>query len=122
MSQKIRFQTKPQNKLDGNDWSLNWKESKSTKQSRTRIRSLGDILEALKDAGREGLIVSSISRKANLSHYAAIERCSKLELAGLVETKFVDKKNVHVITEKGLKFFDEYRNFQLLVDPLNLRY
>ena len=122
MGEKMRLKIESRSKLDENNLPLNFRETKSSKKSRTRIRSLGDILGALSDAGREGLIVSSISRKANLSHYAAIERCSELELAELVETKFVDKKNVYVITEKGLKFFDEYRNFQLLVDPLNLRY
>lgn len=122
MSKQIRSDVKSKANLDEKEHFLNWREFKYPKQSRTRIRSLGDILKAIKDAGRDGLIVSRISRKANLSHYSAIERCNSLNSAGLIEAKYVDKKNVYVITEKGLKFFEEYGNFERLVAPLNLRY
>ena len=38
---------------------------------------MGDILDVTADGGREGIIVSAISRKANLSHYAVLDKCEK---------------------------------------------
>jgi hypothetical protein len=36
---------------------------------------MGDILDVTADGGRGGVIVSAISRKANLSHYAVLDKC-----------------------------------------------
>ena len=38
---------------------------------------MGDILDVTADGGRDGIIVSAISRKANLSHYAVLDKCEK---------------------------------------------
>jgi len=92
------------------------------KQNRSHIKSLGDVLDAIREAGRSGIVISSISRKANLAHYSALDKCSKLISAGLIQSTVIDDKKVYVITEKGLDFFQEYQNFQNLVEPLNLKY
>lgn len=92
------------------------------KQNRTRIRSLGDVLHVIREAGREGIVISNISRKANLAHNPALEHCSKLISAGLVGSTIIDKRQVYVITQKGQEFFREYQSFQSLVEPLNLKY
>ena len=92
------------------------------KQNRSHIKSLGDVLDAIREAGRSGIVISSISRKANLAHYSALDKCSKLISAGLIQSTVIDDKKVYVITEKGLEFFQEYQNFQNLVEPLNLKY
>jgi hypothetical protein len=39
---------------------------------------MGDILDVTANGGRSGVIVSAISRKANLSHYAVLDKCEKL--------------------------------------------
>ena len=98
------------------------KTKRDSKQNRSRIRSLGDILQVIREAGQDGIIISSISRKANLAHNLAVEHCSKLISAGLVELAMIDKKQVYVITPKGQEFFLEYQNFQSLVEPLNLKF
>ena len=67
---------------------------------------MGDILDVTADGGRNGVIVSAISRKANLSHYAVLDKCEKL-VAGLVESVKNDRNRVFLITEKGLQFFPE---------------
>ena len=54
-------------------------------------------------------IVSAISRKANLSHYAVLDKCEKLVEAGLVESVKNDRNRVFLITEKGLQFFQEFQ-------------
>jgi predicted transcriptional regulator len=93
-----------------------------SKKNRTRIRSLGDVLQVIREAGLDGIVISNISRKANLSHNPTVEHCSKLISAGLIKLTVVDKRQVYVITQKGQEFFREYQNFQSLVEPLNLKY
>jgi len=83
---------------------------------------MGDILDVTMDGGREGVIVSVISRKANLSHYAVLDKCEKLVTAGLVDSVKNDRNRLFMITEKGLEFFQEFRRFQNLVESMNLRY
>ena len=73
---------------------------------------MGDILDVTADGGRDGIIVSAISRKANLSHYAVLDKCEKLVEAGLVESIKTDRNRVFQITEKGLQFFQEFKRFQ----------
>ncbi len=83
---------------------------------------MGDILDVTMEGGRSGVIVSAISRKANLSHYAVLDKCEKLVNAGLVESTKNDRNRVYMITEKGLEFFQEFRRFQNLIESMNLRY
>ena len=89
---------------------------------RTQIHSLGDVLEVIRDSGREGVIVSVIGRKANLSHYPVLKKCDLLMSAGLIESTTKKQNKVFTISEKGLKFFEEYNTFQILVESLKLRY
>ena len=83
---------------------------------------MGDILDVTMDGGREGVIVSAISRRANLSHYAVVDKCEKLVTAGLVDSVKNERNRLFMITEKGLEFFQEFRRFQDLVESMNLRY
>ena len=83
---------------------------------------IGDILDVTMQGGRKGVIVSTISRKANMSYYAVLDKCERLISAGLVESTKNDRNRVFRITEKGLQFFQEFRRFQSLVESMNLRY
>ena len=83
---------------------------------------MGDILGVTMDGGRSGVIISAISRKANLSHYAVLDKCEKLVTAGLVESVKNDRNRVYLMTEKGVRFFQEFQRFQSLVESMNLRY
>ena len=94
----------------------------SKQQYRSEMGIMGDILDVPADGGRGGVIVSAISRKANLSHYAVLDKCEKLVEAGLVESVKNDRNRVFLITEKGLQFFQEFKRFQGLVESMNLRY
>lgn len=98
-------------------------EIKNKKNSyRTQIHSLGDVLGVIKDGGREGVIVSVIGRKANLSHYPVLKKCNLLIAAGLIVCSMANQNKVFTITEKGLHFVQEYDEFKKLVESLNLRY
>jgi len=94
----------------------------SKQQYRSEMGIMGDILDVTMAGGRQGVIVSAISRKANLSHYAVLDKCEKLVTAGLVESLKNDRNRIFMITEKGLQFFQEFRRFQDLVESMSLRY
>lgn len=94
----------------------------SKQQYRSEMGIMGDILDVAMEGGRNGVIVSAISRKANLSHYAVLDKCEKLVNAGLVESVKNDRNRVYLMTEKGVKFFQEFQRFQNLVQSMNLRY
>ena len=83
---------------------------------------MADILDATVEGGRNGVIISAISRRANLSHYAVLDKCEKLVSAGLVETVKNERNRVILITHKGLEFFHHFKQFQNLVESMNLRY
>ena len=94
----------------------------SKQQYRSEMGIIADILGVTMDGGTQGVIVSAISRRANLSHYAVLEKCQKLIDAGLVESMKDDRNRLFVITEKGIKFFQEFQRFQTIVQTMNLRY
>ena len=75
---------------------------------------MGDILDVTMEGGRNGVIVSAISRRANLSHYAVLDKCEKLVTAGLVNSVKNDRNRVYMMTEKGVKFFQEFQRFRVL--------
>ena len=83
---------------------------------------IADILGVTMDGGTQGVIVSAISRRANLSHYAVLEKCQKLIDAGLVDSMKDNRNRLFVITEKGIRFFQEFQRFQNIVQMMNLRY
>lgn len=83
---------------------------------------IADILGVAMDGGTQGVIVSALSRRANLSHYAVLDKCQKLIEAGLVDSMRDNRNRLFVITEKGIKFFQEFQKFQCLVQTMNLRY
>ena len=94
----------------------------SKQQYRSEMGIMGDILDVTLNGGQQGVIVSAISRRANLSHYAVLDKCEKLIEAGLVETKRDDRNRKFSITQKGLEFFQEFKTFRDLLESMNLRY
>ena len=94
----------------------------SKQQYRSEMGIMGDILNVTSNGGQQGVIISAISRSANLSHYAVLDKCDKLISAGIVETKRDDRNRKFRITEKGLEFFQEFKTFQNLLESMNLRY
>lgn len=90
-------------------------------QYRSEIGIISDILFATVDCGRQGVLISSIARRANLSHYTAIEKCQKLVNFGLMES-ISDKRNrVFIITEKGIQFFQEMQKFIEIAQAIKIR-
>jgi len=94
----------------------------SKQQYRSEMGIMGDILDVTMDGGQTGVIVSAISRKANLSHYAVLDKCEKLINAGLMQSERLDRNRLFRITEKGHEFIQEFQKFQSLIESMNLRY
>ena len=94
----------------------------SKQQYRSEMGIMGDILDVTRNGGQNGVIVSAISRRANLSHYAVLDKCEKLINAGLMESARTDRNRLFKITEKGLGFIQEFQRFQSLIESMNLRY
>ena len=94
----------------------------SLKRYRSEMGVISDILDIIMESGRQGVIASGISRRANLSHYALIEKCQKLIGAGLIQSMWSDRKRLFKVTEKGIWFFRELQKFHEMVSQMNVRH
>ena len=96
--------------------------NQSKKQYRSHIAVIEDILSVVSDAGNQGVIISSLARRSNLSHYKLVARCKELMDAGLIESRNVEKSQVYIITEKGWNIFQQVQRFTGLVKSLGVRF
>lgn len=91
-------------------------------QYRSEIGIISEILEITMEYGMQGTIISSIARRANLSHYTAMEKCQKLMNFGLMESREEKKSRYFIITEKGIKFYHEMQKFLQVAQEIKIRY
>jgi len=91
-------------------------------QYRSEVGIVSEILQITMDCGMQGTIISSIARRANLSHYTAMEKCQKLIDFGLMESRTDKKSRSFVITEKGIKFHQEMEKFLEIAQEIKIRY
>lgn len=94
----------------------------SKQQYRSEMGIISEILGVAMDSGRSGAIISSIARRANLSHYSVIEKCQKLIDAGLVESTNNNRNHTFVVTEKGMQFFQELQKFIEIAQSIKVRF
>ncbi|MDC8452246.1 MAG: transcriptional regulator [Candidatus Nitrosotalea sp.] len=94
----------------------------SKQQYRSEMGIISDILCVMMDCGRQGVMISTLARRANLSHYAAIEKCQKLADFGLLEHVNIERNRTFIITEKGIRFFQEMQKFIAIVQAVKIRY
>lgn len=92
------------------------------RQYRSRLGILSDILSVTIDGGSQGTMISLISRKTNLSNDAIVTKCERLTSAGLMESRHHERNHIYVITEKGMKFFQQLQKFIELVHEMKFRY
>ena len=78
---------------------------------RNSMQIMCTVLENVDYAGTEGLAVTQIIRKSNLSHSRLQKLIENLTGSGLINRIEYDKKSTFVITEKGRLFLDEYKKF-----------
>jgi predicted transcriptional regulator len=89
---------------------------------RSTLSIARDILQACMDAGIDGIFISKISQKANLSYSTTISNCQKLINANLIRSVKNEKNHVFTITEKGIRFFKEFQKFHDYIKEINIRY
>jgi len=94
----------------------------SKQQYRSEMGIISEILGVTMDSGRGGAIISSIARRANLSHYTVIEKCQKLIDAGLVESTSNNRNHTFIVTEKGIQFFQELQKFIEIAQSIKVRF
>ena len=88
---------------------------------RTELGMISDILKVIIGYGRQGVIITTIARNANLSHYAATDKCQKLIDFGLIESRTYKKGNIFSITEKGIQFLTELQKFTQSIQAIRIR-
>jgi predicted transcriptional regulator len=91
-------------------------------QYRSEVGIIAEVLQITMEYGMEGTIISTIARRANLSHYTAMEKCQKLIDFELMESREDKKSRYFVITEKGIKFYQEMQKFLQVVQEIKIRY
>ena len=91
-------------------------------QYRSKIGIISEILGVTMDAGRDGAIISSISRRTNLSHHVLIENCQKLIDAGMAKSTHNNHNHIFVVTEKGIQFFQELQKFIEMAESIKVRF
>lgn len=91
-------------------------------QYRSEIGILSDILSTIADSGRSGVIISTISRVANVSYNSVNEKCQKLVNANLVKSVKDGRGCTFFITEKGVTFLEQLHKFTDVMKSMNIRY
>ena len=81
------------------------------KNYRNSTQIICDLLTVTQDSGQNGIAVTSLCQKGNLSHSRLRNSLSRLTDSGLVNKIEYDGKNTFVITEKGRLFLEEYTKF-----------
>ena len=91
-------------------------------QYRSELGIVSEILQVTMDCGIQGAIISSIARRANLSHYTAMDKCQKLLDFGRMEFRIDKKSRSFVITEKGIQFYHQMQKFLEIAQEIKIRY
>ena len=83
--------------------------TKTTYRNSTRI--VCDLLTITQCTDRNGIAVTSLCQKSNLSHGRLQNFLTTLTGSGLINTIKYDGKNTFVLTEKGSMYLEKYKQF-----------
>ena len=87
---------------------------------RHSMQIMADVLSQASQYGLDGANKSNLIQKANLSHSRLSQFLNNLTNAGLINDIVYQNHQTFVITPKGIKFLEEYRNFQELAGSFGL--
>ena len=90
------------------------------KKYRNSTQITCDLLTVTQDSGQNGIAVTVLCQKGNLSHSRLRNMLSKLTGSGLVNEIEFDGRNTFVITEKGRLFLEEYKKFHEFASSFGL--
>lgn len=95
----------------------NLENSTLRRKYRTELEIMSDILEVITETGLMGIPITTLARNANLSYNVASGKLEKLVKSDLVKIH-VEKNNMFVITESGIKFFQELQKFEYFMQEI----
>lgn len=87
---------------------------------RNGVQIVGDVLRVTNDFGMEGVNITLLLRKANLSYNRLSKIAKQLMSAGLLEEKIEEGKRMYLITEKGKEYLKTYQQFESLASSFGL--
>ena len=92
-------------------------------QYRTQVKIIADVLSTAKDLNSEGdgVGITTLLRKANMSYGRVTKLVSELVGSGLLEELSGDKTSKYVITAKGMQFLVAYQGFEDFAESFGLR-
>lgn len=90
------------------------------KAYRNNLQIVGTVLQATQDTDRDGIPITQLITKSNLSHPRLTVLLDKLVGKGLINKIQYDGKNTFVITESGILYLEEYRKFQSFTNSFGL--
>ncbi len=92
-------------------------------QYRTQAKIIADILVTARDSnsGGDGVGITLLLRKGNVSYSRMIRLITDLVGAGLLVEENVDKISKYKISDKGLRFLQVYGQFEGFANSFGLR-
>jgi predicted transcriptional regulator len=87
---------------------------------RTSMQIISDLLVATNDSGVEGIKITRLLTRVNLSHSRLLKILDALTGSGLVNRIEFDGKNTIVITEKGRQYLESYMKFASIAGSFGL--
>ncbi|MCS7115873.1 MAG: winged helix-turn-helix domain-containing protein [Nitrososphaerota archaeon] len=90
---------------------------------RTQIKIIADILTTARDYdnNNEGVGVTILLRKANLSYSRLMKILKELVKSGLMEEVIGDKTSRYRISDRGREFLEVYSRFEEFAQSFGLR-
>jgi len=79
-----------------------------------------DILDTVAYSGIEGVTITPLIRKSNLSYNRITTFISKLTQSNLINKIETNGKITFVLTEKGRIYLDEYKKFSSIAENFGL--
>ena len=89
---------------------------------RSDLGIIWDILTVAMEGGYGGAMISSISRKTNLSNDVVALKCKRLTNAGLLESRQCRRNHTFIITAKGMEFFQHLQKFIEIMREIRMRF
>ncbi len=81
---------------------------------------VADLLTTTEQFGQEGIKITHLLRKANLSHSRLTKFVENLTRAGFINKIEYDGKNTFVITPKGRQYLESYQKFSDIAESFGL--
>ena len=90
------------------------------KNYRHHQQILADVLLITQDSNRNGIFITKLCTKSNISHGRLRSLLTTLTGSGLVNQIKFDGKNTFVITEKGSQYLEQYKKFSEIAESMGL--